>query len=95
MCGDVSKLIDGNINGNKLIVDPPRTGIDAHTIKIINDSKMPKIIYVSCNPMTLVRDIKKLDNYKLCGISILDMFPQTHHVECVTLLSLKNQYKLL
>ena len=81
LCGDVSKLIDDNINGDILIVDPPRVGIDEYSLSVINDSKINKIIYVSCDPMTLVRDIKKLDNYKLCNISVLDMFPQTHHCE--------------
>ena len=85
-CGDVSKLIDGNINGNKLIVDPPRVGLDKHTIKVINNSKINKIIYVSCDPMTLVRDIKLLDNYELKEISVIDMFPQTHHCESITVL---------
>ena len=84
LCGDVSKLIDGNINGDILIVDPPRIGIDEYSLKVINKSKINKIIYVSCDPMTLVRDIKKLDNYKLCNVSVVDMFPQTHHCESIT-----------
>ena len=86
LCGDVSKLIDVNINGNILIVDPPRIGIDEYSLDVINKSKINKIIYVSCDPMTLVRDIKKLDNYKLCNVSVVDMFPQTHHCESVTVL---------
>jgi len=89
LCGDVSKLIDKNINGDTLIVDPPRSGLDKHTIKVINNKKISKIIYVSCDPMTLVRDIKMLNNYELDKISIIDMFPQTHHVENVVLLKLK------
>ena len=86
LCGDVSKLIDGNINGDTLIVDPPRIGIDKYSLEVINKSKINKIIYVSCDSMTLVRDIKKLDNYKLCNISVVDMFPQTHHIESITVL---------
>ena len=86
LCGDVSKLIDGNINGDTLIVDPPRIGIDEYSLVVINKSNINKIIYVSCDPMTLVRDIKKLDNYELCNISIVDMFPQTHHCESITVL---------
>lgn len=93
ICGDVSKLVDKNISGNKLIVDPPRVGLDKHTCNVINDSKIDTIIYVSCDPMTLVRDIKNLSNYELKEISVIDMFPQTHHVECVTLLSLKTREK--
>jgi len=90
LCGDVSKLIDDNIQGDILIVDPPRIGLDKHTVDIINEKKIKKVIYVSCDPMTLVRDIKLLDNYKLMGISVVDMFPGTHHVECVALLCRHN-----
>lgn len=89
ICGDVSKLIDNNLNGNILIVDPPRTGLDNHTIDVINDVNIDKLIYVSCEPMTLVRDLKKLYNYGLRDITLIDMFPQTHHVECVCLLKLR------
>lgn len=90
LCGDVAKIIDDNINGDILIVDPPRVGLDKHTIDVINEKKIKKMIYVSCDPMTLVRDIKLLNNYKLSNISVVDMFPQTHHIECVCLLTLKN-----
>ena len=93
LCGDVAKLIDDNIDGDILIVDPPRTGLDKHTIDVINKKKIKKMIYVSCNPMTLVRDIKLLDKYELKEISVADMFPQTHHVECVSFLSLKTLEK--
>ena len=89
ICGDVSKLIDKNINGNKLIVDPPRVGLDKHILDVINKSKIDMLIYVSCDAMTLVRDIKNLSNYKLKEISIVDMFPQTHHCEIVTILERK------
>lgn len=86
ICGDVSKLVDKNISGNKLIVDPPRVGLDKHTCNVINDSKIDTIIYVSCDPMTLVRDINNLSNYELKEISVIDMFPQTHHCESITIL---------
>lgn len=89
LCGDVSKLIDDNIEGDILIVDPPRVGLDKHTIDVINEKKIKKLIYVSCDSMTLVRDIKLFDNYELMDISVIDMFPQTHHVESIVLLSLK------
>lgn len=89
ICSDVAKIIDDNIPADIVIVDPPRTGLDTHTVEVINKKKITKLIYVSCNPMTLVRDIKLLTNYALKSISIVDMFPQTHHVECVCLLSLK------
>ena len=86
ICGDVSKLIDDNINGNIMIVDPPRIGLSKHVVSVINNSNIEKLIYISCDPMTLVRDIKELDNYKLKDISLVDMFPQTHHCESITVL---------
>lgn len=89
ICEDVAKLNLEDINSNVLIVDPPRIGLDIHTKKIINKKKFSKIVYVSCDPMTLVRDIKELNNYTLENIILVDMFPQTHHVECVSLLKLK------
>ena len=89
ICGDVSKLIDDNISGNIIVVDPPRTGLDNHTIEVINNINVDKLIYVSCDPMTLVRDLKKLDNYRINDITLVDMFPQTHHVESVVLLHRK------
>ena len=89
ICGDVSNLIDDNIDCDTLIVDPPRVGLDKHSVEVINKRKIKKIIYVSCDPMTLVRDIALLNNYKMEKISIVDMFPETHHVESIVLLSLK------
>lgn len=93
ICSDVSKIIDKNIDGDILIVDPPRAGLDKHTREIINNANIKKIIYVSCDPMTLVRDIQELDKYKLDGVSVVDMFPQTEHVECVSVLQRKNLEK--
>lgn len=89
ICSDVSKIIDDNIDGDILIVDPPRVGLDKHTREVINNANIKKIIYVSCDPMTLVRDIQELDKYKLDVVSVVDMFPQTEHVECVCVLKLK------
>ncbi len=83
---DVSKITSETITGNTIIVDPPRIGLDKHTIKLLNESNISKIVYVSCDPMTLVRDIKLLDNYAISGISIVDMFPQTHHIESICIL---------
>lgn len=93
ICSDVSKIIDKNIDGDILIVDPPRAGLDKHTREIINNANIKKIIYVSCDPMTLVRDIQELDKYKLVEVSVVDMFPQTEHVECASVLQRKNLEK--
>lgn len=77
-----------------LIIDPPRKGLDNLTTNFILNSKFKKIIYVSCDPMTLARDINILKGkYLIKDFKILDMFPNTHHVECVTVLSLKSGNK--
>ena len=89
ICGDVSKLFDENVYGNKIIVDPPRTGLDNNTIEVLNKIDVDKLIYVSCDPMTLVRDLSKLDNYIIKDVTLVDMFPQTHHCEVVVLLNRK------
>ena len=90
ICGDVSKLVDDSISGNVVIVDPPRVGLDNHTIDVLNSINVDRLIYVSCDPMTLVRDLSKLDSYEIKDITLVDMFPQTHHVESVFLLQRKN-----
>lgn len=89
ICSDVAKIIDDKIECDTLIVDPPRAGLDKHTKNVINNSNIKKVIYVSCDPMTLVRDLKDLDMYNLKKISIVDMFPQTCHVETVCALERK------
>ena len=75
-----------------LIVDPPRNGIDKKSIEFILEIKPKKIIYISCNPITLARDLKILNNiYNLEEVTPYDMFPMTYHVECVSVLSRKAQ----
>lgn len=71
-----------------IIVDPPRTGLDEQLIKTILKVKPKKVVYVSCNPSTLAKDINVLSSkYKVEMIQPVDMFPQTSHVECVVLMS--------
>lgn len=74
---------------DSLIVDPPRAGLDKDLIKAIGKSGLKEIIYISCNPQTLARDINRFEKqgYKLEKIKAVDMFPQTMHVETVALLS--------
>ena len=85
--GDVSTVINNKMNPDLIVVDPPRSGLDDKTISIIKEIKPEKIIYVSCNPMTLARDIQNLsEEYKLNDIELFDMFPNTYHVESISLL---------
>ncbi len=88
---NVNKVIDKlNFKPTIIIVDPPRAGLDTKTINQIIKFKPKKLIYTSCDPMTLVRDLKILkDHFKIEQITPFDMFPNTYHVECVCLLTKK------
>jgi len=71
-----------------LIIDPPRTGMHKHVVKQVLDLVPNRIIYVSCNPTTLARDIALLqDRYELIELQPVDLFPHTYHVETVALLA--------
>ncbi|MFO1442402.1 23S rRNA (uracil(1939)-C(5))-methyltransferase RlmD [Bacillus sp. Bva_UNVM-123] len=74
-----------------LVVDPPRKGCDEALLQTIIDMKPKKVVYVSCNPGTLARDLRILEDggYKTVEVQPVDMFPQTMHVECVSQLVLK------
>ena len=88
--GDVGKIINDQIKADVIVVDPPRSGLDKRTKDILLKIKANKIVYVSCNPLTLARDIKKLDSwYDLGDITLVDMFPNTHHVESVCVLNFR------
>ena len=72
-----------------VIIDPPRTGLDQQLLETLLKVKPKRIVYVSCNPSTLAKDISVLaPQYKVEYIQPVDMFPQTSHVECVALLEL-------
>ena len=81
--GDASTIKD---SFDVVIVDPPRSGLSDKVIANLQNMASKKIIYVSCNPSTLKRDILKLNNYKLEKIDIFNMFPLTKHIECICLL---------
>jgi 23S rRNA (uracil1939-C5)-methyltransferase len=86
----VPKLLEQKIY-DTLILDPPRKGCDAKLLEAVIAGGIPKIIYVSCDPATLARDIKQLaaGGYRLAHVQPVDLFPMTGHVETVSLL-LKN-----
>jgi 23S rRNA (uracil1939-C5)-methyltransferase len=86
---DLSEGLDIPINPTCVVIDPPRSGIDKKTMNWIINSKPNKIIYVSCDPNTLVRDIKLLDDYNIKTIKLFDMFSYTYHCESVTVLERK------
>ncbi len=67
------------------MVDPPRKGCEESLLQALVQINPRRIVYVSCDPATLARDLGILDKlgYKTMEIQPVDMFPQTHHVECV------------
>ena len=95
IAGDVEEVLDDLINNKKVIpdiimVDPPRKGLDNKSIENILKVSPKKMVYISCNPATLVRDLSKLEEkYIIKMIKPVDMFPFSKHVECVTALCLK------
>lgn len=96
LVGDTEIILDDLINVKNIfpdviMVDPPRKGLDNKTIENILSVRPGRFVYISCNPSTLVRDLSKLESiYNVQEIQPVDMFPFTSHVECVSVLSLKN-----
>ena len=79
-----------NFNPDVIIIDPPRSGIDIKTLELLNRKVVDKIIYVSCNPSTLAKNINILNkNYKIESMRALDMFPHTSQIESITVLKKK------
>ena len=93
ICGDVEQAFDKLIKKEKVkpsvvIVDPPRKGLDNNTIENIMKLNVARVVYISCNPATMVRDINMMEGeYQIKEIQPVDMFPSTGHVEAVCLLS--------
>ncbi|KRG12930.1 RNA methyltransferase [Virgibacillus soli] len=80
------------IEADVLVVDPPRKGCDQALLDTIIQMKPKKMVYVSCNPATLARDLRILEDggYKTLEVQPVDMFPMTNHVECVAKLELRS-----
>jgi 23S rRNA (uracil1939-C5)-methyltransferase len=87
ICDDAS-----NVKGtyDTIVVDPPRSGSSSKkTMNFLNNSNSKRIVYISCNPNTLKRDIDNLTNYELKSLSCCDMFPRTKHIESVAVIERK------
>ena len=98
ICGDCTKELQklislNNINDFTLVVDPPRKGLTIEVVECIKKSMPNKIIYISCNPQTLARDIALIvqdGNFAIESVIPYDMFPETAHVESVCILKKSN-----
>ncbi|MGU8268918.1 23S rRNA (uracil(1939)-C(5))-methyltransferase RlmD [Clostridium perfringens] len=85
----IPDLINKGVKADVVVVDPPRKGCDKKLLDAITNIDAKKIVYVSCDPSTLGRDLKVLEEngYKTLEVQPVDMFPNTAHVECVVLMS--------
>ncbi len=88
----IPKLIQNRVRPNVIVVDPPRKGCDIKLLNSIGEAKPDRVVYVSCDPSTLARDLKCLEEkgYKTVKVQPVDMFPMTKHVESVALLIKKH-----
>jgi len=88
--GKVEEHISKFQNIDSIILDPPRSGLDSMTRKTILKMAPQSIVYISCDPATLARDLKELlEDYMIEKVSLVDMFPNTYHVESVCIMSKK------
>ena len=94
ICDKVENRIDSFKDIDLIIVDPPRSGLDNKTKRYLKEINPETIIYVSCDPATLSRDLNDLiDYYNIKEITPVNMFPRTYHVESVSVLSRRNVEK--
>lgn len=95
VCGDCQNEIPKILQKNKIthiVFDPPRNGINKTILELVASLEIENIIYLSCNPSTLARDLEMLcPKYDIMLIQPYDMFPQTHHVETLVTLRLKTK----
>ena len=95
--GDAAKVMPhlyrNGVHPDVIVTDPPRAGCTPVVLETYVQMRPSRIVYVSCNPATLARDLALLDNlgYLAKKIQPVDMFPMTHHVESVALIMPKIQ----
>ena len=95
ICGDALQEIKKiNLKPDVIVIDPPRAGLDKKNIDNILQFNASRIVYVSCDPITLTRDLNILGkDYNILEVTPVDMFPNTCHVECVSVLHRKKLEK--
>lgn len=91
LCSDVGLVKEKFQDIDLVVIDPPRSGLSKGALNNVLDINASKIVYVSCDVTTLARDLSLLkEKYNVLKISLVDMFPNTYHVECVSVLTKKN-----
>ncbi|MDZ5001617.1 23S rRNA (uracil-5-)-methyltransferase RumA, partial [Clostridium perfringens] len=85
----IPELMEKGINPEVIVVDPPRKGCDIKLLEAIGKAMPKKVVYVSCDPSTLARDLKILEEkgYRTEIVQPVDMFPHTSHVETVIMMT--------
>ena len=92
-CGDAARTAESYLYTAKrpdcIVVDPPRKGMDEEAVKAVASIGPDRVVYISCSPATLARDILRFNEfgYRLSDATVVDMFPKTFHVETVVLLT--------
>jgi tRNA/tmRNA/rRNA uracil-C5-methylase (TrmA/RlmC/RlmD family) len=86
ICADAAKWEADGLRPGCISADPPRKGLTAAAVRKILELSPSRIVYVSCNPATLARDVRLLTGYGVSRVCAVDMFPRTAHVECCVLL---------
>ena len=84
--GRVEHLLGELAPPDLVITNPPRTGMDGRVPAELERRRPERLVYVSCDPATLARDLARLPNYELTDVRAFDLFPQTAHVETVAVL---------
>jgi 23S rRNA (uracil1939-C5)-methyltransferase len=85
MQGRVEDLLASALPADVVVLNPPRAGIDERVAATLGDAaaSIRAVVYVSCNPATLARDLGRLPRFRMASLVAFDMFPQTAHVETV------------
>lgn len=85
-CAPVEEVLPAlDVRAEAVLLDPPRAGCSVEVVEALLKRRAPRVVYVSCDPATFARDAKRMiaGGYTLDFVQPLDMFPQTHHIECV------------
>lgn len=79
----VEEFLPRLLPADVVVLNPPRAGVDARVTTALRERAPRAIVYVSCDPATLARDVARLEGWRVASVTCYDMFPQTAHVETV------------